>query len=222
MLKLNKVYKSFYLGPVQVEILKGLSLELQASELLCIVGTSGCGKSTLMNILGFLDTPDRGQYLFEGRQMQDLSDAEMSEIRNQKIGFVFQQFFLLSRLSAEQNVALPLLYQGQDKKQRRETARQMLDRVGMADRAEHRPSELSGGQQQRVAIARALAGNPSLILADEPTGALDKATSNEIIDLFWELNQRQQMSIIIITHDLDIAQDCPRVLRMEDGIVRPE
>jgi putative ABC transport system ATP-binding protein len=175
-----------------------------------------------MNILGFLDTPDRGQYLFEGRQMQDLSDAEMSEIRNQKIGFVFQQFFLLSRLSAEQNVALPLLYQGQDKKQRRETARQMLDRVGMADRAEHRPSELSGGQQQRVAIARALAGNPSLILADEPTGALDKATSNEIIDLFWELNQRQQMSIIIITHDLDIAQDCPRVLRMEDGIVRPE
>lgn len=220
MIKLTDIRKSFYLGPVQVEILKGVNLEVQSSELLCIVGTSGCGKSTLMNILGFLDVPDSGLYLFEDREMRDLSDADLSEIRNRKIGFVFQQFFLLSRLSAIQNVALPLMYRGKSKKDRENIAMSMLEKVGMAERSAHKPTELSGGQQQRVAIARALAGGPSLILADEPTGALDKNTSREIMDLFWDLNKNQNMTILIITHDPEIAQECPRVLRMEDGNVQ--
>jgi putative ABC transport system ATP-binding protein len=221
MLKLTDLRKSFYLGPVQVEILKGVNMEVQDSELLCIVGTSGCGKSTLMNILGFLDTPDSGTYLFEDREMRDLSDSDLSEIRNRKIGFVFQQFFLLSRLNAVQNVSLPLIYRGMSKAEREDIAMNMLDKVGMAERSAHKPTELSGGQQQRVAIARALAAEPSLILADEPTGALDKKTSREIMDLFWDLNQYQNMAIVIITHDPDIARECPRVLHMEDGQVQP-
>jgi putative ABC transport system ATP-binding protein len=221
MLKLTDLRKSFYLGPVQVEILKGVNMEVQNSELLCIVGTSGCGKSTLMNILGFLDTPDSGTYLFEDREMRDLSDSDLSEIRNRKIGFVFQQFFLLSRLNAVQNVSLPLIYRGMSKAEREDIAMNMLDKVGMAERSAHKPTELSGGQQQRVAIARALAAEPSLILADEPTGALDKKTSREIMDLFWDLNQYQNMAIVIITHDPDIARECPRVLHMEDGQVQP-
>ena len=174
-----------------------------------------------MNILGFLDTPDEGTYMFEGREMRDLSDVDLSTIRNSKIGFVFQQFFLLPKLSAVENVCLPLVYRGTAKKDREETALRMLDKVGMADRAGHKPTELSGGQQQRVAIARALASGPSLILADEPTGALDKNTSREIMDLFSELNREQGITIILITHDPEIARDCSRVLRMEDGLVFP-
>lgn len=219
MIKLDDIRKSFYLGPVEVEILRGVDMEVRGGDLLCIVGASGCGKSTLMNILGFLDIPDKGRYIFEDREMRDLSDSDLSEIRNRKIGFVFQQFFLLPKLNAADNVCLPLVYRGTGKKERDETAMRMLEKVGMADRAGHKPSELSGGQQQRVAIARALAAGPSLILADEPTGALDKNTSRDIIELFWELNKSQGMTVILITHDPDIARECPRVLRMEDGRV---
>ncbi|MFP4168589.1 MAG: ABC transporter ATP-binding protein [Desulfonatronovibrionaceae bacterium] len=221
MLKLVDISKSFYLGPVQVEILKGVDLEVEKGELLCIVGSSGCGKSTLMNILGFLDIPDKGRYIFEDREMRDLSDSELSGIRNRKIGFVFQQFFLLPKLRAVDNVCLPLVYRGMGKKQRDEIGMRMLEKVGMADRGGHKPSELSGGQQQRVAIARALAASPSLILADEPTGALDKQTSRDIIDLFWDLNQTQGITVVLITHDPEIARECPRVIRMEDGRVFP-
>jgi putative ABC transport system ATP-binding protein len=219
MIKMVDIRKSFHLGPVEVEILRGVDLQVEGGDLLCIVGASGCGKSTLMNILGFLDIPDKGRYIFEDREMRDLSDSELSEIRNRKIGFVFQQFFLLPKLNAADNVCLPLVYRGMGKRERDEIGMRMLEKVGMADRAGHKPSELSGGQQQRVAIARALAGGPSLILADEPTGALDKNTSRDIIDLFWELNKDQGMTIILITHDPDIARECPRVLRMEDGRV---
>jgi putative ABC transport system ATP-binding protein len=219
MIKMVDIRKSFHLGPVEVEILRGVDLQVEGGDLLCIVGASGCGKSTLMNILGFLDIPDKGRYIFEDREMRDLSDSELSEIRNRKIGFVFQQFFLLPKLNAADNVCLPLVYRGMGKRERDEIGMRMLEKVGMADRAGHKPSELSGGQQQRVAIARALAGGPSLILADEPTGALDKNTSRDIIDLFWELNKGQGMTIILITHDPDIARECPRVLRMEDGRV---
>ncbi len=221
MLKLTDIHKSFYLGPVKMEVLKGVNLEVNKSDLLCIVGTSGCGKSTLMNILGFLDTPDEGQYFFENQEMRNLSDSELSDIRNKKIGFVFQQFFLLSRLNAVENVALPLIYRDMRKKKREEVAREMLGKVGMGEKSEHKPSELSGGQQQRVAIARALAAQPSLILADEPTGALDKNTSREIMDLFWDLNSNREMTIILITHEMEIARECPRVVHMEDGDVRP-
>lgn len=219
MIKMVDIRKSFHLGPVEVEILRGVDLQVQGGDLLCIVGASGCGKSTLMNILGFLDIPDKGRYIFEDREMRDLSDSDLSEIRNRKIGFVFQQFFLLPKLNAADNVCLPLVYRGMGKRERDEISMRMLEKVGMADRAGHKPSELSGGQQQRVAIARALAAGPSLILADEPTGALDKNTSRDIIDLFWELNKGQGMTIILITHDPDIARECPRVLRMEDGRV---
>lgn len=221
MIVLKDIHKSFYLGPVKVEILKGVEMEVKSGDLLSIIGTSGCGKSTLMNILGFLDTPDEGTYMFEGREMRDLSDVDLSTIRNSKIGFVFQQFFLLPKLSAVENVCLPLVYRGTARKDREERALRMLDKVGMADRSGHKPTELSGGQQQRVAIARALASGPSLILADEPTGALDKNTSREIMDLFSELNREQGITIILITHDPEIARDCSRILRMEDGLVFP-
>ncbi|PTN38490.1 ABC transporter ATP-binding protein [Desulfonatronum sp. SC1] len=219
LFKLENIRKSFTLGPVQVEVLKGVDLEVGAGELVSIMGTSGCGKSTLMNVIGFLDQPTSGRYLMEGRETSSLSDRELSTIRNQKIGFVFQQFNLLGRLTALENVCLPLIYRGMAEREQRRIAREMLERVGMAERAGHKPTELSGGQQQRVAIARALAGSPSIILADEPTGALDTQVGQDIMNLFLELNATQRITTILITHDPLIAAQCRRVVRMKDGVI---
>jgi len=219
MINLVNIHKTYQIGPVDVEILKGVNLSIKKGELIAIVGQSGCGKSTLMNIIGLLDTPSSGSYLLEDRPVGDLSDNELSEFRNKKIGFVFQQFNLLSRLTALQNVGLPLVYRGTPEKERNRLARQMLDKVGMLDRQTHRPTELSGGQQQRVAIARALVGSPSIILADEPTGALDAQVGQEIMDLFVQLNREEEITIFIITHDMAIARQCNGFVRMKDGVI---
>ncbi|MCB2228358.1 MAG: ABC transporter ATP-binding protein [Desulfarculaceae bacterium] len=200
-----------------VEVLKGVDLEVGAGELLAIMGESGGGKSTLMNIIGFLDSPSGGDYHFEDQDASHLGDNQLAHIRNQKIGFVFQQFNLLPRLTALDNVCLPLVYRGQDRAQRQKSAREVLDRVGMGDRMNHRPPELSGGQQQRVAIARALAGRPSLILADEPTGALDSQVSQEIMDIFLKLNRDEHITTVMVTHDPRVGQQCRRTVRMADG-----
>lgn len=219
MLELCNVHKSYKLGPVDVEILKGVSLQVQAGELLAIVGSSGCGKSTLMNILGFLDVPSSGSYRFEGQDTAGMNDNQLSGIRNSSIGFVFQQFNLLPRLSALQNVCLPLVYGGVRERKRVAIAKEVLDQVGMAKRMQHKPRELSGGQQQRVAIARAIASSPRLLLADEPTGALDSATSEEVTQLFFRLNRENNLTTIIITHDQGLARQCRRVARMRDGLI---
>jgi putative ABC transport system ATP-binding protein len=219
VIRLEDIHKAFFIGSVEVEILKGVNLNVEQGELLAIVGSSGCGKSTLMNIIGFLDVPTSGRYLFGDTESQSLSDRELSSIRNRQIGFVFQQFHLLRRLTALDNVCLPLVYRGISEGERRKRAREMLERVGMGDRAGHRPSELSGGQQQRVAIARALAGRPAIILADEPTGALDTVTSAEIMELFISLNREEGVTAILITHDPGVAKRCDRAVRMKDGIL---
>ncbi len=219
MIRIEDVHKKFTIGGTELEVLKGVNLTVAPGELLAIVGGSGCGKSTLMNILGFLDVPTSGRYIFGDTETRSLSDKELSTIRNREIGFAFQQFHLLPRLTALDNVCLPLVYRGVPVDERRARAREMLERVGMLERADHRPTELSGGQQQRVAVARALSGRPRLLLADEPTGALDTATSREIIDLFVSLNTDEHVTAIIITHDPDIAKRCRRAVRMVDGVV---
>jgi putative ABC transport system ATP-binding protein len=219
-LSLNQIRKSYRLGPVEVNILKGVDLKVEKGELVSIMGTSGSGKSTLMNIMGFLDTPDSGSYLLEGKDVSGLDDGALSMIRNNRIGFVFQQFNLIHRLSAVDNVALPLLYRGIRDRDRMRRSHEILEKVGMSERASHRPGELSGGQQQRVAIARALVGKPSIILADEPTGALDTQVGQEIIDLFIRLNSEEGITIVIITHDPGVAEQCATQVRIEDGIIR--
>lgn len=219
MLKLTDIHKSYSLGTVDVEILKGVNLDVEQGEMLAVLGASGCGKSTLMNIVGFLDLPTSGEYSFNDRVAAGLSDNELSRIRNREIGFVFQQFHLLPKLTALENVCLPLVYRGVPVQERKERAQALLEKVGMGEREHHRPGELSGGQQQRVAIARALCGNPSLILADEPTGALDTATSREIMDLFLSLNRDEGMTVVLITHDPGLAKQCGRSVLMQDGVV---
>lgn len=220
LIKMKQIQKAYQMGPVQVKVLNGVDLEVESGELLAIVGTSGCGKSTLMNIMGFLDLPDAGQYLLEGKETSSLSDQELSIIRNQKIGFVFQQFNLLPKLTALENVCLPLVYRGIKEKEQKEKARENLALVDMDERGHHKPSELSGGQQQRVAIARALCGDPAIILADEPTGALDTKVGQDIMDLFIDLNSKKNMTIIIITHDPKIAAQCHRKVHMQDGVIK--
>jgi len=219
MIELIDIRKSYRIGPVEVEVLKGISLKIKAGDMMSVVGASGCGKSTLMNILGLLDLSDSGQYLFEGKETAEQDDKHLSAIRNNRIGFVFQQFFLLSRLTALENVCLPLIYRGISDHDRKKKARAMLDKVGLLDKAHHKPTELSGGQQQRVAIARALSGDPAMILADEPTGALDTKVGQDVMDLFIQLNQEEHRTIIIITHDMKIAKQCPRQIRMRDGLI---
>ena len=221
LLKLSQIKKAYRLGPVEMEILKGVDLEVAPGALLSIMGSSGSGKSTLMNIIGFLDTPDSGSYYLEDRDVSALDDEALSAIRNERIGFVFQQFNLLPRLSAVDNVALPLVYRGIVEKERRRRSREILEKVGMADRADHRPGELSGGQQQRVAIARALVGRPSIVLADEPTGALDTRVGQEIMDLFIRLNREEGITIVIITHDPAVAAQCDTMVQMDDGLIHP-
>jgi len=222
MIELRNIHKSYRLGTMDVEILKGVDMNVEQGEMLAVLGSSGCGKSTLMNIIGLLDQPTSGDYVFDGRLADGLSDNELSRIRNGRIGFVFQQFHLLPKLTALENICLPLLYRGTPAKDRMERGREMLAKVGMSDREHHRPGELSGGQQQRVAIARALCGRPSLILADEPTGALDTKTSSEIMELFLSLNADEGMTVILITHDPGLAKQCGRSVHMLDGLLESQ
>jgi len=216
MIELNNVCKSYGIGAERQIILKDLSLSVQAGEFVAIVGPSGSGKSTLMNTIGLLDTPSEGTYLLDGVSTAGLSDNQMAELRNRKIGFIFQQFQLLPRLSALENVELPLFYAGMGKSQRKERAREVLTSLGMVERMQHKPNQLSGGQQQRVAIARALAVSPALLLADEPTGALDSKTGAEVLELILQLNE-QGNTIMLITHDLQIAAYAKRVVSIRDG-----
>ena len=219
LIMLRDIWKSYRIGPTEVDVLKGVNLDVRQGELLSIMGSSGCGKSTLMNIIGLLDRPTSGSFMLDGAEVAYDNDDALSEIRNRRIGFVFQQYFLLSRLTAIENVALPLVYRGDTGKDNHERCMEILKRVGMEERAMHRPAELSGGQQQRVAIARALVGNPSLILADEPTGALDTQVGGEIIELFKALNAEEGITVVIITHDPGIAHKCTRTAVMRDGVI---
>ena len=219
MLNLADIRKTYKVGPVDVEVLKGVSLEVEGGEFLSIMGTSGCGKSTLMNVMGMLDKPTSGTYSLEGKEVGNLNDDEISSIRNYKIGFVFQAFHLLPRLTALENVGVPLIYRGTKKSEIASRSHEFLKKVGMHERAHHKPNELSGGQQQRVAIARALAANPSIILADEPTGALDTQVGKDIMKLFVDLNGEEGITVIIITHDPKIALQCKRSVQMKDGII---
>lgn len=216
MIKLTKIFKSYKLGKEEVPILKDINLTIEKGEFVAIMGPSGSGKSTLMNILGCLDKPTSGDYALDAVNMLAGKDSFLAEIRNRSIGFVFQTFHLMPRLTAQQNVEMPLIYSGIKKKVRREKAKDVLDKVGLAERASFKPSSLSGGQKQRVAIARALVNEPSFILADEPTGALDTKTSEQILDLFTELN-KEGITIVMITHDKEVAEKADRTIYIRDG-----
>ena len=216
MLKLKNIHKSYQQGSQEFPILKGIDLHVKEGDFLAIMGPSGSGKSTLMNIIGCLDKASAGSYHIEGTDVSDLSDNQLSDLRNQKIGFVFQNFNLMPKLTACQNVELPLTYMKVPKKERRERALEMLRLVGLEERSDFKPMELSGGQKQRVAIARALVTNPSFILGDEPTGALDTKTSVQIMELFKQLNE-QGKTIVIITHEPEVAQLCKQTVVLRDG-----
>lgn len=216
LIQLKEIYKIYEMGSQQVRASDGVSLTICQGEFVAIVGKSGSGKSTLMNIIGALDVPTQGEYLLGGEDTSRMSDDELADIRNEMIGFIFQQYNLLPKLNLLENVELPLLYAGMPAEKRRERAMESLKRVGLEDKWKNLPKQLSGGQQQRVSIARALAGNPSLILADEPTGALDSRTSREVLDFLKELNEEGN-TIVIITHDSSIALEAKRVVRVHDG-----
>lgn len=216
MISLQHIYKSYKQGILEVPVLHDINLEINNGEFVSIMGPSGSGKSTLMNMLGCLDRPESGKYLLDGKDIGKMNDNQLATIRNQKIGFIFQNFNLLTKLSALENVELPLLYSGVPVKERRKRALEGLNKVGLKERAGHLPTQLSGGQQQRVAIARALVGNPAILLADEPTGALDSKTSKEILQVMKELNELGH-TIILITHDLAIAKQAKRMVSIQDG-----
>lgn len=218
---LDQIKKSYYLGKQELKVLKGISLQVTRNEYVALMGPSGSGKSTLMNIVGCLDTPTAGRYILNGKDVSKMSDDDLADIRNNEIGFVFQQFNLLPRLTALENVALPLIYHGTSKKIRTELALEMMDRVGLADRSHHKPNELSGGQNQRVAIARALVNTPSIILADEPTGNLDSKTSVEIMHIFDKI-QQDGNTVILVTHEEDIAHFAHRIIRLKDGTIESD
>ncbi|MCR5187104.1 MAG: ATP-binding cassette domain-containing protein [Clostridia bacterium] len=220
MIKLSNIVKKFYIGePNELEILHGISLEVEEGEFISIVGPSGSGKSTLMNLIGVLDRPTSGSYILDGIDVANSNDSELSEIRNQKIGFVFQTYNLIPKTNAIKNIELPMLYGGMNRKERIERARYLLDLVEMSDRAKHLPEELSGGQKQRVAIARAMANNPAIILADEPTGALDSKTGRLVMDLFHKLNKQEKKTIILITHSSELASETDRIVSIRDGLI---
>ncbi|MFZ0409580.1 MAG: ABC transporter ATP-binding protein [Cyanobium sp.] len=220
MLALEKIGKSYQLGDVAVPILRDINLTIRRGDYTAIMGASGSGKSTLMNILGCLEPPSEGHYYFDGHDVTMLNDDERSDLRNFRIGFVFQQFNLLSRLSALDNVMLSMVYAGYPRRERLQRASQMLAGVGLGDRLDHVPSQLSGGQQQRVAIARALVNQPELLLADEPTGALDSRTGRDVMDLIADLHQGG-ITIVLVTHDVSVAQRAQRLVRIEDGRILP-
>jgi len=216
MIELENITKIYRMGKVEVPALRGITLNIKQGEMVAIIGASGSGKSTLMNIIGFLDKPTVGRYLFDGADVSRLSDNQLAEMRNKKVGFVFQTYNLLPRASALSNVELPLIYSGSGQKRKR--TMEALERVGLVARAKHKPTELSGGEQQRVAIARALVNNPALILADEPTGNLDTVATGEIISIFQQLNQ-DGITVVIVTHEADIASQTQRIIRLLDGKV---
>ena len=216
IIRLEHIYKDYPLGNSTVRVLKDINLSVHPGEYVALMGPSGSGKSTLMNIIGALDVPTSGKYILNGREVEKLTDDQLAEVRNKEIGFVFQTFNLLPRLSALENVALPLIYAGVPKRERLERARRMLADVGLADRMDHKPNQLSGGQRQRVAIARALINNPSILLADEPTGNLDSQSSEEVMKLFDRLHE-QGHTIILVTHEPDIAAHAKRLVRLLDG-----
>ena len=223
VIQMNGIIKRYYEGKEnELEILHGIDLTVRQGDFVAIVGESGSGKSTLMNIIGALDKPTSGTYLLDGTNVQAMPDSRLSVIRNKKIGFVFQNFNLIGRTSALKNVELPMLYAHVPPRQRTQRAKELLAAVGMADRADHQPNELSGGQKQRVAIARAMANDPSLLLADEPPGALDSATSRTVMDIFHRLNRQQGKTIVLITHSQQLAEECPRILTLIDGRIVSE
>lgn len=221
VIKIRQITRDFYLGQEVVKVLKGIDLEIEKGEYVAFMGPSGSGKSTLMNILGCLDTPTSGQYILNGKDVSQMSDDELAEIRNKEIGFVFQTFNLLPRTTALDNVALPMIYAGASKAQRKERAEKVLADVGLADRMDHKPNQLSGGQRQRVAVGRALVNNPSIILADEPTGNLDSKTSVEIMNLFDDIHASGN-TVILVTHEEDIARHAHRIIRLRDGIIESD
>ncbi len=218
MILMQGITKVYRLSEVKVTVLKGIDIEIEQGEYVAIMGASGSGKSTLMNIIGCLDRSTAGDYSLEGRNLMNLDDEQLAYVRNQRIGFVFQQFNLLPRSTALENVMLPMVYANITKQKRRQRAIQALTQVGLGNYLHNRPTQLSGGQQQRVAVARALVNNPALVLADEPTGALDSETSREIMDLLTELN-RNGITIIIVTHDREVAAQTNRMIRLQDGLV---
>lgn len=221
ILQLDQIRKSYFLGKQELPVLKGITMEIQRNEYVALMGPSGSGKSTLMNILGCLDSPTSGTYILNGKDVSRMEDNELAAIRNQEIGFVFQQFNLLPRLTAAENVALPLIYSGVNKKDRMERASEVLKKVRLEDRMHHKPNEMSGGQCQRVAIARALINNPAIILADEPTGNLDSKTSYEIMDMLGRIHADGN-TVIIVTHEEDISGFARRVIRLKDGILESD
>ena len=221
IIHLDNIKKNYYLGKQVIEVLKGISFDILKNEYVALMGPSGSGKSTLMNILGCLDTPTSGTYILNGHDVSSMADNDLADVRNKEIGFVFQQFNLLPRLTAAENVALPLVYAGVPRKQRMEKALEVLSRVNLADRSHHKPNEMSGGQNQRVAIARALVNDPSIILADEPTGNLDSKTSHEIMEIFSKIHEGGN-TVILVTHEVDIAEFAHRIVRLKDGIIESD
>lgn len=223
IIKLTNIIKRFYVGqPNELEILHGIDLSVYEGEFVSIVGASGSGKSTLMNIIGALDRPTEGDYILDGVDIINAPDSELSAIRNRKIGFVFQTYNLIARTSALKNVEMPMLYKGVGKRERKERAMQLLEMVDMKDRMTHTPDELSGGQKQRVAIARAMACDPAIILADEPTGALDTKTGHQVMDIFHKLNEEQGKTIVLITHAPELAEETKRIITISDGTILGE
>lgn len=221
IIHLENISKSYFMGKQVLQVLKGITLDINKNEYVALMGPSGSGKSTLMNILGCLDSPTSGTYILNGQDVSKMADSELAEVRNKEIGFVFQQFNLLPRLTALENVALTLVYAGISRKQRNEIAMDVLQKVGLGDRSHHKPNELSGGQIQRVAVARALVNNPSIILADEPTGNLDTKTSFEIMELFGEIHDSGN-TVVLVTHEEDIANYAKRIIRLRDGVVEKD
>ncbi len=218
LIHMKGIVKTYYLGqPNELEILHGIDVDVEQGEFVAIVGESGSGKSTLMNIIGALDRPTSGEYYLDNENVSQLDDYDLSNIRNRKIGFVFQNFCLISRTNAIENVELPMLYAGASAKERRERAEELLEMVGMKERARHNPNELSGGQKQRVAIARAMINDPAIILADEPTGALDSKTGRMVMDLFHKLHVEQHKTIVFITHSRELAKETSRIVTIRDG-----
>ena len=218
MIKLKNLHKSYKMGSSSLHVLKGINLNIEDGELVAIMGSSGSGKSTLLNILGMLDTADRGDYILDSFKIENLNETKAAKYRNKFLGFIFQSFNLINYKTALENVSLPLYYQGISRKERQQIALDYLDRVGLKEWATHLPSELSGGQKQRVAIARAMASKPKVLLADEPTGALDTKTSCDVMDLIQKINEEGK-TILVVTHELEIAKMCKRIVKLKDGVI---